>query len=94
MKYLLICIAAPAAVSFLAQGVLCRRVKRGVLRHGTLALTAISVAFGVAILLTQTGDAFGGLGTVAAALWFIAACCTVLGYGAAWLVFLIKNKTR
>lgn len=92
MKYLFLYFIAPAAISFLVQSVLCRKVKKGLLRHGALILPIISIAFGVSTLLTQSGDIFGGLGAIAAVLWFANACCTALGYGAAWLIFLMVIK--
>lgn len=92
MKYLFLYFIAPAAISFLVQSVLCRKVKKGLLRHGALILPIISIAFGVFTLLTQCGDIFGGLGAIAAVLWFANACCTALGYGAAWIIFLMVKK--
>lgn len=92
MKYLLLYMIGPAAVSFLAQSILCRKVKKGILRHGALLFPIVSVTMGVYILLTQCGDAFGGLGAIAAVLWFIAGCCAGLGYGAAWWLFHMMRK--
>ena len=99
MEYLFWYFIVPMIVSFLVQSVLCRKVKRGIVRQGTLILPIIYIVLGVIILLTQSGDTFfGGLGAIAAALWFISACCAACGYGAAWLVYLItkkgKNKDR
>lgn len=94
MKYLFLYFIAPAAVSLLVQSILCRKVKKGILRHGALILPVISIAFGIFILLTQCGDIFGGLGAVAAVLWFIIACGDILGYGTAWLIFLITKKSK
>lgn len=94
MKYLFLYFIAPAAISFLVQSILCRKVKKGILRHSALILPIISTASGVATLLTQSGDIFGGLGMVAAVLWFANACCTALGYVAAWLIFLIAKKRK
>lgn len=94
MKYLFLYFIAPAAISFLVQSILCRKVKKGILRHSALILPIISIAFGVSTLLTQSGDIFGGLGMVAAVFWFANACCTTLGYGAAWLIFLIAKKRK
>lgn len=94
MRYLFLYFAAPALVSFLLQSILCRKVKNGVLRHGALILPIISVVFGVATLLTQCGDIFGGLGAVTAVLRFAAACCTALGYGAAWIIYYIMKKRK
>lgn len=84
----------PAAVAFLIQSILCRRVKRGILRHGALVLPIISVIVGIVTLLTQCGDMFGGLGAAAAVLWFVNACCTAFGYGAAWFVYLIMKRWK
>lgn len=95
MKYLILYLIAPAAVSFLVQSILCHKVKKGLLRHGALIFPIISIAAGAAVLLTQYGDVFGGLGAVAAALCFAGACCAALGYGAAWLIFhIVKRKSR
>lgn len=38
MKYLMLYMIGPAAVSFLVQSILCRKVKKGILRHGVLLL--------------------------------------------------------
>lgn len=92
MKYLMLYMIGPAAVSFLVQSILCRKVKRGILRHGVLLLPIVSLAMGVYLLLTQCGDVFGGLGAIVAVLWFIAGCCAGLGYGAAWLFFCVTRK--
>ena len=70
------------------------KVKKGILRHGALLLTAISIACGVITLLSQSEDIFGGLGAIAAALWFVSACCTAFGYGTAWLVYLVVQKGK
>lgn len=94
MKYLLIYFIVPAVVSFLVQSILCRKVKKGVLRHGALLFPVISGACGAVILFTQCGGVFGGLGALGAVSWFAGACCTVLGYGAAWLVFRMAGKNR
>lgn len=94
MKYLFFYFIAPAAVSFLVQGILCRKAKKGMLRHGALVFPVISVSIGVTMLLAQYGDVFAGLGTLAAIFWFITACGAVLGYGTAWLVFLMTRKGR
>lgn len=95
MNYSLLYIVAPTAVSFLLQSVLCHKVKKGILRHGTLILPVIAVGIGVVTLLTQYGDIFGGLGAVAAILWFVIAFCAIFGYGAAWLVsFIIKKREK
>ena len=96
MEFFFLYFVAPAAVSFLVQSILCRKVKKGILRHGTLILPIISIILGVFILLTQCGDIFGGLGAIAAVFWFVNACGAVLGYGMAWLIFLVtkKNKNR
>ena len=83
---------APAAVSFLVQSILCRKVKKGLLRHGALIFPIISIGVGSVTLLTQCGDIFGGLGAIAAVLWFMNACCTALGYGTAWLIYFITKK--
>ena len=94
MKLLFLYFIAPATVSFLVQSILCRKVKKGILRHSALILPIISIAFGVTTLLTQSNDIFGGLGVVAAVFWFANAICTALGYGAAWLIFLISKKRK
>ena len=94
MNYLFLYFIAPAVVSFLVQSILCRKVKKRLLRHGTLILPIISMAFGVFTLLTQCGDIFGGLGVIVAVLWFANAICTALGYGAAWLIFLISKRRK
>lgn len=92
MKYLLLYFVAPAAVSFLIQSILCRKAEKRILRHGGLVLPTVSVVFGVITLFTQCGDVFGGLGVLEAVLWFVSAFCSVMGYGAAWLVFLIAKR--
>lgn len=92
MRYLVLYFIAPAAVSFLVESILCRKVKKGVLRHGALIFPIISIGFGSVTLLTQCDGIFGGLGAIAAVLWLINACCTALGYGMAWLIFLISKK--
>lgn len=84
----------PVAVSFLVQTILCHKVKKGILRHGALIFTIISMVLAGTVLFTQCSDMFGGLGLVAAALWFINACCTALGYGIAWLVHFIMEKGK
>lgn len=89
MKYLFLFIIVPAAITFLAQSVLCRRVKKGLLRYFALVFALLPTAFGVAALLTQSGGTFGGLGVLAASLYFLAAFCALCGYGAAWLIYLI-----
>lgn len=94
MKYLMLYMLGPAAVSFLVQSILCRKVKRGILRHGVLLLPIVSLAMGVYLLLTQCGDVFGGLGAIAAVLRLIAGCCAGLGYGAAWLFFYMTKKRK
>lgn len=92
MKYLLIYIISPAAVSFLVQSILCRKVKKGILRHGALLFPIISAAVGVYLLLTRCGDIFGGFGAIEAVLRFVAGCCACMGYGAAWLFFCVTRK--
>lgn len=94
MKYLFLYIIVPTVISFLMQSILCHKVKRGILRHGALILPIISVVFGVVTLLTQGGGIFGGLGAIAAVLWFVVACCALFGYGAAWLVAHIMRKGK
>lgn len=94
MKYLFIYFIVPAAVSFLVQSILCRKVKKGVLRHGALIFPMISIVCGAATLLMQYDDIFGGLSALAAIFWLVNACCTGLGYGAAWLVFFIVKKRK
>lgn len=94
MKYLVLCIFVPTIVSFIIQSVLCRKVKKGILRHGALVLPAISIACGIVTLPSHSGDIFGGLAAIAAALWFVSACCTAFGYGAAWLVYLMTKKGK
>lgn len=94
MKYLFLYFIVPAAISFLVQSILCHKVKKGVLRHGVLILPMISIVYGVATLLTQCDGIFGGLGAIAAVLWFANACCTAFGYGVAWLIFRIVKKIR
>lgn len=94
MKYLMLYMIGPAAVSFLVQSILCRKVKKGILRHGVLLLPIVSVAVGVYLLLTQCGDVFGGLGAIAAVLRLIAGCCAGLGYGAAWWLFHMAKKRK
>lgn len=92
MKYLLLYFIAPAAAAFLVQSLLCRKVKKGILRHGALIFSIISITLGIVTLLTQCDDIFGGLGMIAVILRFANACCTTLGYGIAWLIFLISKK--
>lgn len=94
MEYLVLFIVAPLVASFAIQSILCHKVKKGILRHGTLIFPIIFCAIGVYTLLTQSGGMFGGLGVLAAILWFIIACCTVFGYGVAWLVFHIMRKGK
>ncbi len=94
MKYLLLYLIVPAALSFLMQSILCHKVKKGILRHGVLVFPVISAIMGVYIMLTQCGDAFGGLGIIAAVLWFARGCCTALGYGAAWLLFHMTKRRK
>lgn len=84
----------PAAVSFLVQSLLCRRVKRGMLRYGAVIFTVIPVVGGCVTLLTQYKGMFGGLGTMAAVLWFANACSAAFGYGAAWMIFFASKKFR
>lgn len=95
MKYLILYILMPAIVAIAIQTALCHMRKRGILRHGTLILPIIYIVLGVITLLAQSGDPFfGGLGAIAAALWFISACCAAFGYGVAWLVYLITKKKK
>lgn len=94
MKYLFLYFIAPAAVAFLVQSILCRKVKKRILRHGALSFSIISITLGTVALLTQCDDIFGGFGMIAVILWFANACCTALGYGIAWLIFLIAKKKR
>lgn len=94
MKYLMLYMIGPAAVSFLVQSILCRKVKKGILRHGALFFPIISAAMGIYLLLTQCGSVFGGLGAIAAVLWFGTGCCTGLGYGAAWWLFHMAKKGK
>lgn len=62
------------------------------MRHSALFFPIISVTMGVYLLLTQCEGIFGGLGAIAAVLWFINGGCTGLGYGAAWLLFYMTKK--
>lgn len=94
MNYLLMYIIVPAVVSFLMQSILCRKVKKGILRHGALILSVIFIVIGAVILFTQSGDLFGGLGVIAAFLWFITAGCAIFGYGMAWLIFYMMSKGK
>lgn len=94
MKYFLLYVIAPTVISFFAQSILCRRVKRGLLRHGTLLLSLFLSVMGAVILFTQSGGIFGGLSAIMALLWLAAACCCVLGYGLAWFLFLFMSKGR
>ena len=94
MEFFFLYFIAPPAVSFLVQSMLCRIMKKGILRHGALVLLLISIIIGVSILLTQCGDIFGGLGAIAAVLWFVNACGVFLGYGTAWLIFLVTKKSK
>lgn len=92
--YLLIYVIGPTIIVFVLQSVLCRKVKKGILRHGALILPMISVAAGIITLLTQQGDIFGGLGVMAAVLWFLNACCMAAGCGAAWFIFSIVKRRK
>lgn len=94
MKYLVLCIFVPMIVSYIIQSALCHKLKKGMLRHGALVLPAIFIACGVVTLLSQSGDIFGGLAAIAAAFWFVIACCSAFGYGAAWLVYLMAKKGK
>lgn len=94
MKYLFLYFIVPAVAVFLLQSILCRKLKKGILRHGALILPIISITFGTATLLTQSDGVFGGLGALAAIVWFANACCTALGYGAAWLIFFAAKRKR
>lgn len=91
MYILLYCIV-PAAIVFVLQSILCRNIKRGLLRRGALVLPVASAIAGTVTLATQSDDIFGGLGVIAAFLWFAATCSMALGYGAAWLVFFAAKK--
>lgn len=93
MRFFLLCVIVPAAVTLLLQSILCRRVKRGILRHGALVLPVIFIILGIYTGI-QCGGAFGGLGVIAVALWLVGACCAALGYGAAWLIFHITKKGK
>lgn len=93
MRYFLLCVIVPAAATLLLQSILCRKVKRGILRHGALILPVIFMIFGVYTGTWYRG-AFGGLGAIAAAFWLVSACCAVLGYGAAWLIFHMTKKRK
>lgn len=84
----------PAVAAFLAQSILCRRVKKGILRQGTLIFPIVSAWAGIVTLLTSCGDCFGGLGALKAVLWFAAACCMVLGYGTAWFLYMITGRGK
>lgn len=92
MKYVFCYLFVPAVVAFLVQSILCRRVKKGLLRYGALVLPFIFGVLGGAALLTQGDGIFGGLGVIAAVLWFVGACGAALGYGAAWLIFYIRKR--
>lgn len=94
MNYFFLYIMVLIVISFLIQTILCRKVKKGILRHGSLIFPIICIIFQTAILFTQCEDIFGGLSVLAAVFWFINACCTVIGYGIAWLVFLITKKRK
>ena len=94
MRIVFLYVIVPAAAAFLVQTILCHKVKKGILRHGALIFTIIPVVVAGILLFTQCGGMFGGLGAVAAALWLINACCTVLGYGIAWLVYFITEKEK
>lgn len=94
MKYMILYFVVPAAAVSLIQSILCRKVRKGLLRHGALIFPMISIVVGIVTLFTRGGDVFSGLGAVAALLWFANACCTAFGYGAAWFVFWIAGKGR
>lgn len=94
MRYFFLYFIALTVISFLIQSILCRKVKKGILRHGTLIFSIIFIVFQTVILFTQCGDIFGGLSVIAAVFWFVNACCTVMGYGIAWFVFLIMKKGK
>lgn len=94
MRIVLLYVIVPAAAAFLVQTILCHKVKKGILRHGGLIFTIIPVVVAGILLFIQCGGMFGGLGAVAAALWLINACCTVLGYGIAWFVHFIMEKGK
>lgn len=92
MKNLFLCMIVPATVSFFVQSILCRKVKKGILRHAALILSLIPVVFGIILLLTHCRGMFGGLGVVEVILWFNAALCAGCGYGAAWLIYHVMRK--
>lgn len=95
MKYLLLFLIAPAAVSFIVQSMLCCKIKNRILRHGTLILPMIFIVFGAITLLAQHGDSFSGLCVIASVLWFAGACCAAFGYGVAWVMNLVvKNRAN
>lgn len=94
MKYLLLFLFAPAAVSFIVQSILCCKIKNRILRHGTLVLPIVFIVFGSITLLRQYGNIFSGLDVIASVLWFAGACCAVFGYGAAWGVALAVKIGR
>lgn len=86
MNYLLLFLAAPAAVSFIVQCILCCKIKNRILRHGTLILPAALFVSGFITLMTQHGGIFSGLGVIEAVLLFTGGCGAALGYGAAWII--------
>ncbi len=92
MKYILVYLAVPAAAAFLVQSILCRKIKKGLLRYGALLFPVIYSGVGGITLLTQSDGMFGGLGVIAAVLWFAGACCAALGCGMAWLLFAIRKR--
>lgn len=94
MNFFLLYMFSPAVISFFVQSILCRKAKRGLLRHGALLLPMTSSVIGVFIFFTECEGMFGGLGAIAALLWFIIACCFAVGYGAAWFIFFLTGKGR
>lgn len=94
MNFFLLYMFAPAVISFFVQSILCRKAKRGLLRHGALLLPMISAAIGVFTFFTQSEGMFGGLGAIAALLWLITTFCFIVGYGAAWFVLFLTGKGR
>ncbi len=98
MRYLFLYFIVPAVLCFLVQSILCRKVDRGILRHGALIFVMIPMGVGGVRLFTGHNDMFGGLGVMGAVLWMAGACSAAFGYGAAWLLFLVskrrKNRSR
>lgn len=93
--YFFLIVILPLAVTLAVQSVLCRKVKKDILRHAALIFPLMFIGIGAAVLFAYSGGDFGGLGAISAFLFFAAALCAAGGYGVAWLAFsVMKKKNR